>query len=825
MKNKKINEEQVEQITHQIRRIFTSLRGVVKFEDFEVVLLILSAYKDELLDNSFQMSSWDVITSLINSISAVEKYKNIIDVYAPIIASLPHEKAEEILHYLHKININDLQDNFSIIFDDILYNLSDSQGKMYGEFIQPIELSRFILNLANIPEDASIYNPFAGLASFSIFLKQSQTYYGQEINQRTWALGMLRLLAYNSIGNVNYVLEDSIAQWPQKNKFDLIVANPPYKFRINSMRNSHLNAKSGDTAESFLIERGIESILNGGQLITILPVSFLFNAGREKRYREMLVTNYLIDTVIALPPGLLKHTNIAICIIVFKKHVHHNKMIRLVDAKDFILFNGPKDKRLDDEKLSRRLAKNEKNDFVKLVSVEDIREADFDLNVLRYFAKELSGVKLSDFSSLITGKKTSSQEVGKLIKIHNLKDNVLDSILRLNTIENKELPLFGVRKIDESCLLVATKWKSLKPTFFKFIGEPIYIAHDILAIKVDESKISMNYFINELHAKYVKEQINNYRGALAIPLLRRDNFFNIKIELPSLEEQNRKYYFETKNFISTSVNEVQNQYLQKKINIEDENSFLRHQIAGSLKSARGSLKFIKKILQDKLFNIAPDLYELKADDILDSTFLDYLNNLERDLTSINKSVNHAGDKIDLMDLHIENFDLLLFLKDYKNGLEARSKNFYSVILNLDENAIAEYGITAIHIDGDKDLLRKMLDNIVENAEKHAFSYGINKGNENKIEFFMMYDFESFTVQLDISNTGNPIPENLTYEAYTRKGSSSGSTSGDGTGGWFIYEVMKIHKGEFGFTDETGPEGIESEFVTSIELTFPVTPMI
>ncbi len=825
MIEKKINKDQVEQITNQIWRIFNSLRGVVKFEDFEVVLFILSAYKDELLDNSFQMHSWDSSSKLLNSINAVEKYKKIVNIYAPIIVSLPHEKTEEILHYIHEININDLQNNFPAVFDNILYNLSNSQGKMYGEFIQPIELSRFVLNLANLPEDASIYNPFAGLASFGIFLKQNQSYYGQEINQRTWALGMLRLLAYNSKDNVNYAFEDSINKWAEKSNFDLIVANPPYKFRISNFSSNHYNIKPGDTAESFLVERGIESILNGGQLITVLPVSFLFNGGKEKRYREMLVNNKLIDTIVSLPTGLLKHTGIAICIIVFKKEDYPNKKVRLVEAKNFVISNGPKDKRLDDEKLIKLLTQNSENDFVKLVSAEEIRASNYDLNVPRYFAKKIAGVKLVEISSFITGNRPSAEASGKYVRVRNLKENGIENALEINSIDDQKLPHIGIRKIEESCLLVTTRWKTLKPTYFKFEGEPIYISHDILAIKIDESKVSMNYLINELHADYVKEQITSYRVTGVVPLLRRDDFFNIKIELLSLEEQNKKYYFETNNFIETSVNEAQQEYVQKKINIEDENSFLRHQIAGSLKSARGSLKFIKKILEEKVVAIAPDLFELKADDILDSTLLTYLNNLERDLNSINKSVNRAGDKIDLMDLHIENFDLLLFLKEYKNGLEARSKNFYSVILNLDENAIAEYGITTIHIDGDKDLLRKMLDNIIENAEKHAFSYGINKGNLNKIEFFMMYDFENFTVQLDISNTGNPIPENLTHEAYTRKGSSSGATSGDGTGGWFINEVMKIHKGKFGFTDETGPEGIESEFVTSIELTFPVTPMI
>jgi type I restriction enzyme M protein len=37
--------------------------------------------------------------------------------------------------------------------------------------------------------------------------------------------------------------------------------------------------------------------------------------------------------------------------------------------------------------------------------------------------------------------------------------------------------------------------------------------------------------------------------------------------------------------------------------------------------------------------------------------------------------------------------------------------------------------------------------------------------------------------------------------------------------------MKLHKGSFTFTDETGPDGIEDEYVTTMELTFPIIPAL
>lgn len=143
---------------------------------------------------------------------------------------------------------------------------------------------------------------------------------------------------------------------------------------------------------------------------------------------------------------------------------------------------------------------------------------------------------------------------------------------------------------------------------------------------------------------------------------------------------------------------------------------------------------------------------------------------------------------------------------------------FTVELDLDESAIIEYGISAIYISGDKDIIRKMLDNIIENAERHAFTNSIDNGNKIKIE--LIYDFEDSSVQIDISNTGKALPVNISFDALVRKGSTSGENSGDGFGLWFVNEVMKIHKGTFSFTDETGPEGIKGGYTTTMELTFP-----
>ena len=86
-----------------------------------------------------------------------------------------------------------------------------------------------------IKKDARVFNPFAGLAAFGVAFSDDFFYYGQEFNKKTWALGTLRLLAYNRYQNSKFNCEDSLSEWPSDSeKFDLIFSNPPFSMRISN---------------------------------------------------------------------------------------------------------------------------------------------------------------------------------------------------------------------------------------------------------------------------------------------------------------------------------------------------------------------------------------------------------------------------------------------------------------------------------------------------------------------------------------------------------------------------------------------------------------
>lgn len=815
----------IDVVSYKIFRLFDVFRSNSKLntidDSFQIVLLLVSLYKDGVINENSFNNYFDVyelksliLNSTLNSQNK-DAYIQIVDTFNNSLTILFSEPLNYFSFLFFQLEKRMLLENFPRIFDELLYKLSEAHGKHTSEFIQPYEITRFIMNLAKVKDNDTIYNPFAGLASFATFLNNTNHYYGQEINHKTLALGKLRLLAYK-LENFEYKQEDSIEDWNSFSEFDLIVSNPPFNLKYNNNNYRQINI----SIENVIIERSLQQLNHRGELICVFPESFLFKKNpKDLAFKKHLIENNLIDTIISLPNGIFKHTAIGTCIVIINKKKVYNT-IRFIDASSFVYSkSNNRDKLLDDLNLLEQI-ENNNNKIVRLIDKEVIIENDYNLLVSRYFINDnFEGVRLNHIGSFIRGARSENDAIGKFVKIRNLKDNIVNFNLDIEELEEREIPSLGTRKIQQSCLLVALKWRTLKPTYFEYNGEPIYISNDILAFKVDKKIININYLINELHADYVLNQIDGLRLSSIIPTLRKEDFFQIKIKLPSLEEQKKLYFSNADKYLKSIVKESEQVFHEKKINIEDENSFLRHQIAGSLKNIRGAFKFVQKIIDEQIKLQIPDLDNLKADVRLQTTFSNYMNIIERDLESMNKAVNKAGDKIDFLDLNVESFDLLDFIKDYSNSLKIRANNLFDVELDLDESAIIEYGISAINISGDKDIIRRMLDNIVENAENHAFSNSINSGNKIKIE--LIYDFEDFSVQIDISNTGKPLPKNISFESLVRKGSTSGENSGNGIGLWYVNEVMKIHKGKFGFTDETGSEGIKGEYVTSMELTFPI----
>jgi type I restriction enzyme M protein len=202
-----------------------------------------------------------------------------------------------------------------------------------------------------------------------------------------------------------------------------------------------------------------------------------------------------------------------------------------------------------------------------------------------------------------------------------------------------------------------------------------------------------------------------------------------------------------------------------------------------------------------------------------TTIGDYLARLERDLGDIHRSVLIAGKSIEMLELAKEKVDIVGFTRAYVEELRDRVGGRFHVDFWFEEDPLRQEDLEAFFIQCDSGFLRQIYDNLVANAEKHAFAK--DDDSSERINIGILFNFEGGKVQVDFSNTGKPFPENLNWANAIRKGTAYGATAGDGTGLWLINELMERHGGYLAFTDKTGPDGAHSDLVSTFELYFPI----
>ncbi len=777
------------ELKSKLWKVFDILRGEnITSENYYVVLFILSLYKDKILKGDVLVENNPIKDQIENALHKSESdleigYRNIYPSFEPILKALSNKGIASIVEVICNLDHKILSGNFSELFDSILYNLAQSQGRSGGEFIQPLEITQLICGLFELPEGAKVFNPFAGLASFGVNLEKGQDYFGQELNQKSWALGALRIMAYERPGTSRYVCDDSILNWPDDSKkFDLIVSNPPYGFRLG---NQYREIEPGiRTAEQFLVERGLHSLTNEGKLIALLPQGFLYRGMHEERLRQFLVDEDILDTIISLPDGLLSNMGIPLIILVINKKKERPGKVRFVKADKYVEARTPREKVLNVYALNSFIhGKKKDDDSLRIVDNAQIMEWEYNLNVPRYFQNEIALttnerlVKLKDILVYVKGQRGNLPEKGKLVRIRDLKDDKVDFHLKISEVEDVELQRPDIHQINETCLLLAIRWRTLKPTLFDFEGITIYHSQDILSFKVNESVADYGYLINELHADYVQEQLESYRMGATIPFIRRNDLMEVAVKLPTIEEQRAK---------------VQGIYeLSDKIK--------------KLQKERNALAHGKTIKQFNEFASLKHTLGRPRQNILDwsDNLLDFLNKKKEGFEALNKAFSEFYD-IDIISALKEikrdvNFitDVLekgengLVLSEYDKQVIALS-DINSIITELSNNGF-NFKIKKLLLKGEKlkerginankTLFKTLLDNILTNANKYAFDKKA-MGNEVVIELTEVDD----SLSMEIRNNGKPFPKNFDREKFITKYSTADSSNGSGLGGYDIHRI-------------------------------------
>lgn len=833
------------------------LRGNVETHDYHAVSFLLYLQKKGIFKALTKLDRSEIKFELLRNLERIENDEEqgitcLFKFFREPISRIEDVVLYSVIEVLGTIDEDVLKLHFKEIIESIVIHIAKSEGRKGGEHIQPLMLTMFICLFTSVLTDlhkgANVYNPFAGLASFGVHLNGSFCYDAQEINPASWAVGMLRLIANNKATQSNFVIGDSIKNWnPNSLKYDLIIANPPLGLRLGTSVETKFGTVK--TVESFLINAGLRDLTDNGQLITVVPQGFLFRGGTEKRLREHLVNQDILEMVVSFPGGFLANTGIPFTILVCNKAKADKGSVLFVDAKNIVqngTYNEPFTRALI-QYLYEKKPKHIFNDFLidfnsscnlgptkeYFVAEEFLRTAEelkrgvrqvenikivannYNLNVSRYFISKVfteeqgvAIVNLGDLLQEIQGERVKAETKGKFVRIRDLKNDTINFHISSAEVEQLEVPK-QAHKLEKPALLLATRWNNLKATYIEFNGEPIYIARDIIACEVNEEKVNVAYLINELSAEYVIQQLAGYRVGATIPYITREDLFKVQIKLPSLPEQKEKLIqsFSLKQSYEQAKHIAE--LNQMKLEMFRELASARHSLNQYLNGISSGIAATHKFLQrnnGKVINLTDRFSEA-----LGTSVEDHLNSLRGKVKLMSELL--ASLEVKLAKKPVEQVDLVKLVEEAQHLFPGQ--DVFNYQLELDKESLKNGDSSHIKptIAINKDDFFKLFSNVVENAKTHG-SFKSRSGNIIKVD--ISYDSSTESLILIIANNGKPLPKGFNKDLYSIRGEKAGNTAQSGIGGADVSQIVRDYNGKFDLINDEN-----ADFPVAIKILFPL----
>lgn len=295
-------------------------------------------------------------------------------------------------------------------YEYLIKYFADSAGKKGGEFYTPSEVVRLLVNIIEPQQHMMVYDPCVGSGGMLIQSKQyveemggdsrDLGLYGQEDNGGTWAICKMNMILHGvvtaDIRNGDTIKNPMhLDAGGELKKFSRVIANPPFSqnyskkdMKFRERFRFGFCPENGKKADLMFVQHMIASLREDGKMATIMPHGVLFRGGEEKKIREGIIKEGLLEAVIGLPPNLFYGTGIPACVLVINKDgAKDRKEVLFINAdREYKEGKNQNSLRPEDIQKITHVYRNKLQvpKYSRLVPISELEAEEYNLNIRRY---------------------------------------------------------------------------------------------------------------------------------------------------------------------------------------------------------------------------------------------------------------------------------------------------------------------------------------------------------------------------------------------------------------------------------------------------------
>lgn len=226
----------------------------------------------------------------------------------------------------------------SHLYESKIKNMGNA-GRNGGEYYTPRPLIKTIVKVVAPEIGNTIYDGAVGSAGFLVeafeYLKKSKklttgdmttlqknTFYAKEKKSLAYIIGIMNMILHGieapNIVHTN-TLAENISDIQEKDRFDIILANPPFGGKERKEVQQNFPIKTGETAFLFL-QHFIKKLKAGGRAGVVIKNTFLSNTDNASiSLRKQLLESCNLHTVLDLPGGVFTGAGVKTVVLFFEK--------------------------------------------------------------------------------------------------------------------------------------------------------------------------------------------------------------------------------------------------------------------------------------------------------------------------------------------------------------------------------------------------------------------------------------------------------------------------------------------------------------------------